>query len=251
MSVPPTPVTRGSSPLPPGWQIPDSIRNRIGREAGPQRAIFEEDHLLIMLHEPPAADGIARQAACYWRKPGGDWQTSRKSGPGGQVTDLLEAYEEILLKLETAETAATRAAEFHEILESLGPILRASRGLHRALQQAREFVKTDRDLINYRDRAAAIERTAELILQDAQFGISFIAARQSESQAESAQRMAATAHRLNVLAAIFLPMTAIASVLSMDVRSGLPNTTENFWIIVAGSLGLGLAVAMVIRKRTR
>jgi hypothetical protein len=36
--------------------------------------------------------------------------------------------------------------------------------LHRALQQAREFVKADRDLINLRDSAASIERNAELLL---------------------------------------------------------------------------------------
>jgi Mg2+ and Co2+ transporter CorA len=111
------------------------------------------------------------------------------------------------------------------------------------------MVKSDRELINHRDRAAALERTAELLLQDAQFGLGFIAARQSEAQAESSRRMAATAHRLNLMAAIFLPVTAVASVLSMDIKSGLPDTRETFYYIVGGGIALGLILALMLRRK--
>ncbi len=237
------------TPIPSGWQLPAAIRSRLGQDAGPQRAMLEEGHLLIILHEPPKPDGTERQPAVFWRRPAGDWSISRRSAARGPIAELLKAYEDILLKLEMEESQAATAGQFHDVLEQAAPVLRATRGLHRALQQAREMVKEDRDLINFRDRAVAIERTAELILQDAQFGMTFIAARQSESQAESARSMATTAHRLNIMAALFLPVTAVASILSMDVHSGIDNTRENFWLIVAAGFSLGLTVAIAIRKR--
>lgn len=242
-------ATRQSAPIPARWDVPDAIRVRLGREAGPQRAMIESDNLLVILHEPPEPDGSERQPAVFWRNPAGEWKVNRQQSRPGGISDLLKSYEDILLKLETAETRATTAQEYHNVLEAVAPVLRATRGVHRALQQAREMVRDDREVINHRDRAAALERTAELILQDAQFGISFIAARQSESQAESARSMAETAHRLNIMAALFLPVTAVASVLSMEVHSGLSDTRENFWLIVGGSFVLGLLVALSVRKR--
>lgn len=192
---------------------------------------------------------VERIPAFFWRQPAGEWKIHRNTMPSGTLTDFLAKYEKPLLELESRENTAATAADYHTILEATAPLLRAIRQLHRALQQGREMVKEDRDLLNHRDRAAALERTGELLLQDAQFGLSYIAARQAESQAENARRMSATAHRLNILAALFLPLTAVASILAMDVKSGIPNTLENFWLIVAASFGLGLLIAFTIRKK--
>ena len=239
----------GSSLLPAGWQVSPAIRNRLGREAGPQRAMYEDGHLLLILHEVPPPDGPERKPAFFWRNPAGEWKCSRYILPCGTLADYLKTFEDRLLKLEANENVASTAAQHHAVLEATSPVLRAVRGVHRVLQQAREMVKDDRELINHRDRAAALERTAELVLQDAQFGLSFIAARQSESQAESARRMAATAHRLNILAAVFLPLTAVASLLSMEVHAGVPDTRENFWVIVAATALVGIIIAMMVRRK--
>jgi Mg2+ and Co2+ transporter CorA len=61
--------------------------------------------------------------------------------------------------------------------------------------------------------------------------------------------MAATAHRLNLMAALFLPLTAVASVLGMEVKSGLADTRENFYYIVGGGIALGLIVALLLRRK--
>ncbi len=237
------------SPLPHNWQIPASIRLRLGREAGAQRAIFEEGHLLLILHEPPAPGMIERIPVFCWRQPAGEWKIHRNATPSGTLGDYLTNFERPLFDLEARENKATTAAEYHDVLEGTAPLLRAVRQLHRALQQGRELVKEDRELISHRDRAAALERTGELLLQDAQFGLSYIAARQAEAQAENARRMTVTAHRLNVIAAIFLPLTAVASILAMDVKSPIPNSPGNFWLIVAASFGIGLLIAFAIRKK--
>lgn len=239
-----------TSILPKLWTtIPDSIRNRLGRDAGPQRAMLEEGHLLIILHQIPEPDQHARKAALFWRQPEGEWRSNVSGVSLTGLQELLQSYDQRLDRLEEAENEASTAAAYHAVLEALAPLLRASRGLHRALQQAREMMKSERDLINFRDQAASVERTAEILLQDAQFGLNFIAAKQAETQAANAQKMASTGHRLNLLAALFLPLTALASVFGMEIRSGLTDTTGNFWLICGAGILMGLMTCAAIGRR--
>jgi hypothetical protein len=238
------------SPLPKSWEIPEAIRSRLGREAGPQRSMFEDGHLLIIVHRMPDADERQRTPVFFLRTAEGAWRASdhKAQGPAA-LNDFLTAYEARIHELEDAEIKASTATEYHHLLEAAAPVLRASRGLHRAFQQAREMVKQDRDLINFRDKAAAIERSAELLLQDAQFGLNYTAARQSEAQAESAARMAASAHRLNILAALFLPLTAICSIFGREIHSTLADRPENFWLVISAGVLAGLVVAVLVARR--
>jgi hypothetical protein len=230
--------------------IPEAIRNRVGREAGTQRAIFEEEHLLIILHQLPGPDDVTRRPALFWRSPDGTWKSSPDSGGVIALQNHLTAYTARLDELDKAEHAAQTAAEYHKVLEAIAPVLRSARWLHRAMQQAREFVKADRDVINLRDQAAGIERTAELLLQDAQFGLNFTVAKQAEAQAQSAKIMANTAHRLNVMAALFLPITALTGLFSMYVRADVADTPTNFWLIAAAGVVIGLVMSLlVVAKR--
>ncbi len=234
--------------LPDTWDIPEAIRNRIGREAGPQRAMLEEGHLLIILHQLPEPDQHTRKAALFWREPEGEWSCNSHGVALTGLQDLLQLYEGKLDELEKSENKAATATEYHRVLEVLAPVLRSSRGLHRALQQAREMLATDRELINFRDQAASVERTSELLLQDAQFGLNFIAAKQAETQAANAQKMAATGYRLNLLAALFLPLTALVSVFGMEIRSGIPDTPLNFKLICTVGIVMGLIICFILRK---
>ena len=238
------------SPLPNSWEIPESIRSRLGREAGPQRSMFEDGHLLIIVHRMPDAVERKRQPVFFLRTPDGAWRGSGSNAEGpAALNEFLTAYEARIHELEDAEIKASTAMEYHQLLESAAPVLRASRGLHRAFQQAREMVKEDRELINFRDHAAAIERSAELLLQDAQFGLNYTVARQSEAQAGSAARMAASAHRLNILAALFLPLSAVCSVFGMEIHSPLADRPEHFWIVVGAGVLAGLVVSAMVGRR--
>ena len=239
-----------ASILPKLWTIPDSIRNRLGREPGPQRAMLEEGHLLIILHQLPQPDEHQRKPALFWRSPEGEWKTNLQGTGLAALNDHMRTFDNKLTELEDAENLASTATEYHTVLEKLAPVLRSSRGLHRTMQQARELVKGERELINFRDQAAAIERNSELLLQDAQFGLNFTVARQAEAQAATARQMAATAHRLNLLAALFLPLTALASVFGMEIHSKLPDTQANFWLICVCGILLGFVVMSFLGKKT-
>jgi Mg2+ and Co2+ transporter CorA len=74
-------------------------------------------------------------------------------------------------------------------------------------------------------------------------------AKQSEAQAQSAQRMANTSHRLNVLAALFLPLTALTGLFSMYVRADIADTPANFWLIAATGVIVGLAISNIVVTR--
>jgi hypothetical protein len=237
-----------ASPLPKLWEVPAAIRERLGKEAGPQRAMLEEGHLLVIVNHPPGPNDRARKPALFWRKPDGDWRSNDEGGGISGLHKLAAEYDALLIKLEDEQQGAATAADYHRLLEHTAPVLRSARGLHRALQQARDMVKSDRELIHLRDQAAAIERVAELLLHDAQAGMSFTAARKAEDHAVSARRMAATAHRLNILACVFLPLTALASLFSMGVPLPFQESSATFWVTGLAGLGLGMLLSLLIRR---
>lgn len=233
-------------PLPRGWELPAAVRKRVGREAGAQRAIFEEGHLLLILHAPPDENARRREAFYFWRAPSGEWKSTAGKTPG--VTALhgfLAKWEERLHELEEREGEAATASQYHDLINGLSPVLRAARGLHRAVQQSRELVKEDLELINARDKAAMLERAAELLTQDAHAGLNYTIARRAEEQAESARHTAASARRLNVLAALYLPLTALAGVYGMNA------SREEFPMIVGLGAGAGVVSALFVAWKTK
>ncbi len=237
------------SVIPKIWtSFPEAIRVRLGRGAGPQRAMMEEGHLLIILHHLPQADEHDRRAAIFWRQPTGEWKTNADGIGAMAIQKLLDSYESAILSLEDAEDKANSAKAYHSVLEGLAPLLRAARGLHRALQQARELMKEERELINFRDSAAALERSAELLLQDAQFGLDFVVAKQAEAQAEVAERQAAASHKLNILAALFLPLTTLASVFGMSLKIPGDAWPQTFWAVACTGIIMGTIMCTLVMR---
>ena len=120
---------------------------------------------------------------------------------------------------------------------------RTSRNLLRTLQEAREAID-DRELINLRDRAGEVERASELVVSEARDGLDFTSAQQAEAQAKVSLQLAREGHKLNTIAAVFLPITALASIFSMTLRSGLERWFSPwlFWFIVAAGVALGMTM---------
>lgn len=233
-----------TSPIPHNWQVPAAFRERMGAHAGRQRSMATEGHLLVILHDLPDPETPGRrEARLFWRRPDGSWQ-AETSGPSS-IAGLrahVERFVEAATDLETRGDEAASADEWFALVQASGPLLRSARNMHRALQEAREAAKGDRDLISVRDLAGDAERAFELIHAHAQEGLEYTIARRAEEQARDAQHMLEAAHRLNMIAAVFLPVTAVATLLGMNLRHGLEDLPApwTFWATFALTFVFGL-----------
>jgi Mg2+ and Co2+ transporter CorA len=62
--------------------------------------------------------------------------------------------------------------------------------------------------------------------------------------------MAVSTHRLNILAAIFLPLATISSVLGMNLRHGWENADPPaFWVAVGIGAFAGLMLTVLVANR--
>jgi hypothetical protein len=236
------------SVLPPTWQIPKSLRQRVGERPGRQRVIFEEGHLLLVLHQPPKAGEMQRRGRFFWRKPDGSW-TASDSGDGPSVlTRHLADYSAALQQYELQEERASSASEYFAVIEGVQPLLRSTTHLHQVLQEARKLVPEDRGLINYRDQAYDLERTADLLYVAAKNGLDFEIARRSEEEAHASRKMARAAHRLNVLVALFFPLATLCAVLSVNLDESLARPME-LGVLVVGGMVFGALLAVFVTRR--
>lgn len=229
--------------LPRGWALPDAIAARLGDEVGRQRCMLHDGHLLLVLHEVPKPGDATRAGRLFWRKPDGAWDGST-GGAGVQgLVRHLDAFSKAIDALEERLAAAGAAADIHAVVQASAPLARSARNLQRTLQEARDAVPGDRELILARDRAYELERSADLLHHDAAAALQYAVARQAEEQTRSAFALAQAGHRLNLLAALALPLMAIASVFGMNLPSGIERYGSTaFWAVVAASLALGVAI---------
>jgi hypothetical protein len=231
--------------VPEDWNVPLKIRNRFGETAGRQRIMTADGHLVLVLHEPPGPDDPDRKARLFWRDPNGRWAWTSS----GDTMQLLKRHILEFTKrgevLENQLQMASCASDYFALLQATAPLHRTSSNLHATLQQAREAVPEDQELIVARDAANDLERTFELLQADAKNGLDFMVAQRAEQQSQRTYEMAVSSHRLNIIAAIFFPITALSSVLGMNVVSGLeflPGIVT-FWSVLL--LGFGSGVMLV------
>ena len=231
--------------LPVFWpQLPEAFRARLSHKyAGRQRAMCADGHLLLVLHKVPETDSHEREMVLFWRRPDGTWDSSAGGGLL-KLAEHVESFEEAEEELARAQEEATDAQELFDILERVVPVLHSARNLQCTLQAGREAVPQDRDLIDLRDRAYEIERTLDLIATEAKHAIDHRIAMQAEEESRLSLRGLEVANRLNLLAAIFFPLTALASILSMNLRSGLEESPVwVFWLVLAAGVVFGIALS--------
>lgn len=239
--------------IPPNWTLPDSIRSRLGQKTyGRQRAIIEEGHLLLVLHQPPGPDDEERQGVLFWRSPSGDWQVSRGGGGPGALKRHILSFAELETKLSGEFEKKPDISGLFDLLDALVPLVRAARNLHAAVQSAREAIKGDATLIELRDLAYDVDRRFELLTEDVRLAIQFRTAKEAEEQARLGREALRASHRLNKLAAFFFPLTAIGSLFGMNLRSGLDtDSVAMFFVVLGAGLVLGFAVKGWVTGRER
>jgi hypothetical protein len=239
-----TPVNE-SPLLPADWAVPAIFRKRLGRSVGRQRAMFADGHLLLVLHAPPDPEQLEREGRFFWRQPDGSWRSNHFGSGTNALTKHLDEYGRLVEDLEQRGDAASSSQEYFDVVYRLDPIGRAARNLHAVLQQARELVPDDADIINFRDRAYQIERTAELLQKETRNGMELVIARRAEEQAVSSFRMSVSAYRLNVLAGFFFPIIALCNIFSTNVKHGLEDYPAPWaWLVI---LGAGLLLGLILK----
>lgn len=231
-----------SSLLPRRWDVPQIFRDRLGESAGRQRVMLAEGHALLILHSVPDAEGH-REGAFFWRNPEGKWKQSEGSSGHEALRAHWRAFLTTIDGLEQRLDKADSARALFEILRVCAPLERTSRNGAAVMQQAREALPEDRGLITLRDLAQEAAREAELLHNEAKAALDYMIARQGEAQAAHGMQIARLGHRINLLAALFLPMTALTSIFGMNLSSGLePMGPSMFWIV----LGVGLLLGIIV-----
>lgn len=245
--------------VPPTWELPESITARLGKSAGRQRLIAEEGHVLLVLHQLPEPEEHERRPLLVWRSAEGAWRaaSSGKEGPSGEgLTALrhhLGHFFTRLAELDARADGAKGAADYFAVLGAAQPLHRTARNLHRALQELREQLEGDPEIVALRDRAYDIERTAELLVEDAKNGLEFTVAKESEAQSKVSLSIAEESRRLNALAAVCLPLSALSAVVGASIPTGLELLPAPgiFWFLIAGALALGFALRRSIQVSPR
>lgn len=240
-----------ASMLPDSWAVPSVFRQRLGAQVGRQRHMAADGHLLLVLHAPPKPDAPRRVGRFFWRSPDGKWTSSEFGTGPGALLRHLEEYENLIARLDRQEEEAKSAEDYFRVLEELAPVYRAARNLHHVLQEARKACPEQRELIDLRDRAYDLERTAELLYTGTKNALDFAVARRAEQQAAASHRMAVAAHRLNVLAAFFFPIATLTAIFGVNLKHGW----EEAWppyplliLIAAGLLSGALLAALIVRR---
>ena len=239
--------------VPLDWQVPAALTRRLGERSGRQRAMNSEGHLLLILHEPPVPGNSQRTGRLFWRDAGGNWKSN---GHGAGVQALmghLAEYADRVERLEKDMERADSADDYYALLRGVAPLHRSARNLHATLQQAREMVPDDGDLINARDQSGEIERALDLLHNDASHGLDYTVARHAEHQAEVTHQMSVAGYRLNLLAATFFPIATIGTIFGMNLTHGFegPGFGGLFWFLLVFGLMSGVALAAVIAKRPK
>ena len=121
------------------------------------------------------------------------------------------------------------------------------------MQDLRKRFPEVRELINMRDQAYDLERTAELLAAATKNSLEYKIARSAEEQAAASDRMAVSAHRLNMLVAFFFPLATITTVFGMEIRSGLEKLPQpqTFFAVIAIGLLMGAFLMFYVRVTNR
>jgi hypothetical protein len=232
------------------WELPPEIERRLGDSTyGRQRAIFEAEHLLIVLHTPPEGDESERDCVLFLRTPDGEYMCNGRDGGQARLRALLASYDELYEKYDDLYDKSTTPTEYFELMKVLAPLNRATSNLHSALQAARSCIEGDTFLIAMRDEAYEVSRNFELLTNDVKLAIDYQIAENTEQQAARADEMAAAQHKLNVLAAVTFPLMAIATLMGMNLVHGFETEPPVlFWSVVILGFLVGFAVKGWVTK---
>lgn len=227
--------------IPEKWDIPATLRSRVGKTIGRQRTIQEDGHTLILLHQAPIANEKTRKGACCWITP--DEKILFHSDTEN-FDFIFNNYRKKINHLENAYKTADSAILHFKVLEEIVPIYFATIRLANALQMARDLLPKDRQVLLWRDETYELQRETEILQTCAKNALDYHQAKSVEDLSQITYELTKTSHRLNMLATFFIPMMAISALFGMNVPNGFEKSESNlmFWGITLGSVVIGLVL---------
>ncbi len=231
--------------LPESWSgVPEKFHQRLGSKVGRQRLMSWEGHHLLVLHEAPTPEETSREGRFFWRNPEGVWRSSHDGEGIESLAIHLNHFAQKLEQYDKSEAQARLAQEYYAIVDALTPLHRSIRHLHQVLQDARQACPEERELIALRDRAYVMERTAELLYAGTKNNLELLIAQRAEEQARSSHNMAVSAHRLNILAAFFFPISILATVFGVSYKEVLEGKVS--LPVFGGVLAVGVLCGVIL-----
>lgn len=228
--------------------LPEGIRQMLGNNAGQRQRYIEHNGLhALVLHRPPRRGDKTRDALFFWKTTEGGWQNSSDTSGLGLARRTATDYEKRVAELDTHYEKADGDLRAHfGILGDLAPFSRALSNASVVLQTARDHCKNDGEIAEIADLVYACHRSAELLQTDLHHSIEHLRAEQQERLASASDRALRSSQRLNILTAIFLPVTAITGVFGMNLHSGFEDHKNMFVMVFASGLLVGLGFCMWI-----
>lgn len=243
--------TKRPSFIPKSWDLPESILKRLGDAAGRQRMMDEDGHLLLILHQAPEPeDAEVRKPALFWCPPSGEWKSSPEAGGLAALDAHVETYRRNILAQDAAVEAATTPRQYFDVMKHVNPLHRSTRNLMAVMQEAREVRPEERRLINFRDRAAELDRVIDLVANDAKSGMDFALAENTEEQSRFAHEANIEARRLNRLVSFFLPLATLVAVFGMSPPVEVLKM-PGFWLVILAGILAGLFIQIIPRGGKR
>lgn len=233
------------------WQLPPEIESRLSDDSyGPQRAIQEADHLLLVLHRPPNEEDLHREHILFLLTPEQKLFCNGQQEGIPQLDRLIADYRARWEELENRYKLDSGPDELFDLIEAVTPLKRSSANMANAMQRARELSKDYRYFIGIRDAAMDVSRAFEILLADLRAALDFRIAQKAEQQYIRSEEIAAAQHKLNVLAAFTFPVMAFATLLGMNLRHGFEKQSPFiFWGVLLAGVLIGVFVrSWILRK---
>lgn len=226
--------------------------------------MIDDGHLLVVLHRVPKPGSNVREGVLFWRAPAtapaendaiagqtppAEWRSTAAKDGLPSMRLHLDEYERAINELEKRYETANNARDLFEILEAIAPITRAAKNGGNALQNALDQRPEAVELLPLREQAGDFERAAELLQADAKNALDYQIARGNEESARLANEAAKSGQRLNIIAAITLPITALSGVFGMNLPSGLENAPPMlFWGVFGVGAAFGVTLSLVLAR---
>ncbi len=227
------------------WPLVHGIEARLSESSyGRQRAIYEQEQMLLILHRPPKPESKARENAIFLREADGHWWLNGLRNSKEQLPALLQSYRDKLEEHELQYQNALSADDLFITMESFNPLLRAMKNFDLALQSARELLEGDKFILSMRDQSNELLRNFELLGEEMKLALDHRIAKNAEAQNQEAQKMAKAQHKLNLMAAITFPLMALSSMAGMSFIGDPKDFLSGFFLTVVAT-GICAGVLMV------